>query len=64
MTTPDLKTTLSNMTVPATLQLNPWTFIFDLPKAIEITIARAENSDVDLELLNEIIEKLNETNNQ
>jgi len=49
--------------IPPSLQLNAWTFIFDLPKCLEVINERISNgSEVDVDLLNEIIQKLNESN--
>jgi hypothetical protein len=65
MTLEEIKSYLNTITdkIPATLRLNKPTYITNVRECLKTTICRVENgSDVDLDLLNEIVEKLKESN--
>lgn len=65
MTLEEVREYLNTITdrIPATLQLNKWTFITNVRECLRNTISMAEaGCEVNLDLLNEIVTKLKEAN--
>lgn len=65
MTIEEVREYLNTITdrIPATLQLNKWTFITNVRECLRTTISMAEaGCEVNLDLLNEIVTKLKEAN--
>ena len=65
MTLEEIRNYLNTITdkLPETLQLNKWTYITNLRECLKTTISMAsEGSEINLDLLNEIVEKLKRSN--